>query len=144
MIYFGQSYGREKYSHFPQCGFVIALFLFTGGLSGGRKFSRIFPKFKWNQVSCIIAFRWFLSIHNWVHLAVKWSASNMNKFEFKDRDSRNPSGHEEKLLLHHFKLEWWFEGKWIFTMCDPSAQIKLNHFMVNIKVEEHCAVWISS
>lgn len=41
----------------------------------------------WSQISCIIAFTWFLSIHNRLHLVVKWSAFNMNNFDFKDVES---------------------------------------------------------
>lgn len=96
MIYFGQSDGKSIFSD----GFLNALFLFV---MGGEKFAiRTSHEIKF---SCIIALTWFLSIQNRIHLVVKRSASNMNKFEFKDRVSGTPFG--RRLLLRSSQSSRW-------------------------------------
>lgn len=97
-----------------------------------EKFSKISPlTFK---VSCIIAFTWFLPIHNRVHLVVKWSALNMNKFKFTDRRLKNwefSLGNE--VFFSARKPQRWVEGKWIFkmcTMCGSPSTNWIKSFMV--------------
>lgn len=102
MIYFGQSDGKGKVEKVLCCLDVKRnSFIFVCYSDGGEKFVQALERnqgFVHNRIH-------ILSIHNLrVHLVVKWSALNMNKFKFTDRSLEEFSLRNESFYV--FKQTW--------------------------------------